>query len=262
MPGTRQGQRGGFTLIELLVVIAIIAILAAILFPVFAQAREKARQATCSSNLKQIGTAALMYAEDYDETVMPVQVAPDPLIFFWFASYDRAAGVLDPTRGLVYPYVKNFQVHGCPSLRDVHRSSVGLANYSYNYVYLSPLTYEPPSWDAVPHPVSLAAISTPAETVQLADGARLNTWSYATPTLETSVYLDPPSADYPGFHARHTDNGNVQWVDGHVKAWRPTYRAAGTTFGYGYLADDFIRHRLGDIQRPGAASADELYDLK
>src|ERR1700752_5232231 len=60
-------QRYGFTLIELLVVVAIIAILAAILFPVFAQAREKARQATCVSNLKQIGTATMMYAQDYDE---------------------------------------------------------------------------------------------------------------------------------------------------------------------------------------------------
>jgi len=60
-------RRPAFTLIELLVVIAIIAILAAILFPVFAQAREKARQATCVSNLKQLGTAALMYAQDYDE---------------------------------------------------------------------------------------------------------------------------------------------------------------------------------------------------
>jgi len=61
-------QRWGFTLIELLVVIAIIAILAAILFPVFAQARDKARQASCLSNCKQMGTAWMMYTQDYDET--------------------------------------------------------------------------------------------------------------------------------------------------------------------------------------------------
>ena len=65
---SRHRQREGFTLIELLVVIAIIAILAAILFPVFAQAREKARQTSCTSNLKQQGTAMMMYAQDYDES--------------------------------------------------------------------------------------------------------------------------------------------------------------------------------------------------
>ena len=64
-------RRSGFTLIELLVVIAIIAILAAILFPVFAQAREKARAISCISNLKQIGTASMMYTQDYDETIVP-----------------------------------------------------------------------------------------------------------------------------------------------------------------------------------------------
>src|SRR5438132_6104464 len=70
-PKGSTAARPAFTLIELLVVIAIIAILAAILFPVFAQAREKARQATCLSNLKQIGLGVLMYAQDYDET-MPI----------------------------------------------------------------------------------------------------------------------------------------------------------------------------------------------
>src|SRR5437867_8140420 len=82
-------RRRGFTLIELLVVIAIIAILAAILFPVFAQARASARQATCLSNLKQIGTAAMLYVQDYDEKFFPEFVPLDNgLQAWWFVLLD------------------------------------------------------------------------------------------------------------------------------------------------------------------------------
>jgi prepilin-type N-terminal cleavage/methylation domain-containing protein len=96
-------QRNGFTLIELLVVIAIIAILAAILFPVFARAREKARQTSCLSNEKQICLALVMYSSDYDETNAPCDMLDprDNLYVYW------------PT--LIYPYTKNMQATICPS---------------------------------------------------------------------------------------------------------------------------------------------------
>ncbi len=99
--------RRGFTLIELLVVIAIIAILAAILFPVFAQAREKARQTACLSNLKQLGTALTMYTQDYDETLVQQYYSPAPSV-----SYGEIAGSWDQ---VLIPYVKNENVLTCPS---------------------------------------------------------------------------------------------------------------------------------------------------
>ena len=95
-----QRSKSAFTLIELLVVIAIIAILAAILFPVFAQAREKARQTSCLSNTKQLGTSILMYVQDYDETYP--RACPDD---WWFYTWENT----------VQPYVKNTQVYKCPS---------------------------------------------------------------------------------------------------------------------------------------------------
>src|SRR5947208_3632888 len=106
-------NRRAFTLIELLVVIAIIAILAAILFPVFAQAREKARQTSCLSNTKQLNLAALMYAQDYDEMWAPAMMA-------WQAPYPccppaNGEYIGEPWWTLFYPYIKNKGLYLCPS---------------------------------------------------------------------------------------------------------------------------------------------------
>lgn len=246
-------SRLGFTLIELLVVIAIIAILAAILFPVFAQAREKARQSSCVSNLKQIGIAAMMYSQDYDEKMLLDAAYGFPKTYFWFGSWDGST--FNVQEGLLQPYMKNGQIQSCPSFRQQVRTAVGMTGYGYNYAYLCP--YLPPDW--LPVPVSLASIRTPAETVFMADCARINTWSYSSPTLEASTYLDPPSYAYPGFHARHNGTGNVLWCDGHVKALAPVYRSG--SFGWGYQAEDFRRHDLGDIDQDGNLTTDEWFDL-
>jgi prepilin-type N-terminal cleavage/methylation domain-containing protein/prepilin-type processing-associated H-X9-DG protein len=98
-------KRKAFTLIELLVVIAIIAILAAILFPVFAQAREKARQASCLSNFKQVGTGVMMYVQDYDET------------FPYNRFYGPGGATWSTWKYAILPYVKNLQVYECPNAR-------------------------------------------------------------------------------------------------------------------------------------------------
>src|SRR5579864_1016576 len=122
---TPSTTRRGFTLIELLVVIAIIAILAAILFPVFAQAREKARQTSCLSNMKQIGLAAIMYVQDYDEEYSPIRVAditgpngePDAIITW---------------RNVIQPYIKNLDVFSCPSNPNARPTGPGTAGTGWH----------------------------------------------------------------------------------------------------------------------------------
>src|SRR5438132_8381844 len=108
-PKGSTAARPAFTLIELLVVIAIIAILAAILFPVFAQAREKARQASCLSNLKQIGLGVMMYAQDYDEAYPSASLQGDKNgVTSW-----EAAGSGRNIKELILPYTKNLDIWQC-----------------------------------------------------------------------------------------------------------------------------------------------------
>jgi len=176
-----------FTLIELLVVIAIIAILAALIFPVFSRAREKARQASCASNLKQLGLAMQMYADDYDGFYTRGQ--------FW--PWDSSHTWIHTTR----PYVGNDEVFHCPSA-DPNRFS-----YGYNIAYWGAGDYLDgmhginDAW-----PVNEAAVPEPAETIWVVDFEKY--WGCG---LEFG--LEPPTA-------RHNDMFNTLFVDGHVKALR------------------------------------------
>ncbi len=203
----------GFTLIELLVVIAIIAILAAILFPVFAQAREKARQASCQSNLKQIALGLAMYAQDYDEMVCKnYQYMPQP-----------GATMLAWWPDLIQPYVNNWQLFVCPS-------SPGTPTYTYMRPPGNPnpmvYGYGRASWlctnsGPAAGPVSasrpLAQVPDPAGTIDVVDVISIELWSFPAHTdLGDPATAYPPGG--PRTAMRHNDTMDVAFYDGHVKA--------------------------------------------
>lgn len=203
-------MRKGFTLIELLVVIAIIAILAAILFPVFARAREKARQSSCSSNLKQIATATLMYAQDYDER-MPIGWS------VWMSNPNPCSVGAGTYRRLVEPYVKNWQLFTCPSAAD----SVGCQVYGIN----------PNMWTRklgdVQAPASVCMFCEAGSWPQNPGGDRLNPATWGPPPWGAHWQVAwPGSAQYEGTgcnaccrrpYAVHNEGMNLAYMDGHVK---------------------------------------------
>ena len=250
--------RTAFTLIELLVVIAIIAILAAVLFPVFARAKEAAKKTQSLSNLKQISLAWLMYGGDYDDTCMRIRTESAGKAFYFWGSFDGTT--LRESEGLLYPYTKNAGVQQDPSFDSRLRTPIGLTGYGYNYAYLSPSDFLPPSWEEVPRSVNYGQIGQVADTVAFATCARINNWSYAMPTLEGNAYLDPPSFSYPTFHGRHSGMGSIAWADGHAKSRKPVFRQGN--FGFGFNATDFTPKNLGDIDQDGNMTTDELFDLE
>ena len=211
---TPRGKSSAFTLIELLVVLAIIAILAAILFPVFAQAREKARQTSCLSNLKQIGLATVMYTTDHDETYPIVQYrVPDGRV--WWAVYKGDDGSLDKTRAAIYPYLRNGEIQRCPSY--IGKANLGGAGYGYNYVYLgSNGGYGgPPSYALKMPPASEAQLERPAEMIAFADAMT----SWPPPGKNETLSIEKPSNwyGYPSVDFRHQSFANFAYADGHVK---------------------------------------------
>jgi prepilin-type N-terminal cleavage/methylation domain-containing protein/prepilin-type processing-associated H-X9-DG protein len=213
-------MKRGFTLIELLVVIAIIAILAAILFPVFARAREKARQASCESNLKQIMLGMLMYAQDYDEKNVSLFYGSGPVDR---TTPDDGQMVGYSWRTAVQPYTKNWQILTCPSAEAGYDNTIrrtqgwkGLQGcYGYNMTNVS----------GRPDAESMAWFQRPANCIALSDvdpcGKECFTvscchgsaaWTLAQAAASMNTYAWDPSCS-----TRHNGGSNMAFYDGHVK---------------------------------------------
>ena len=216
MHHSHSEPRRGFTLIELLVVIAIIAILAAILFPVFARAREKARQTSCLSNVKQTALAIQMYTQDYDE-VFPIAYYYDAGFgqeWAWdaYVNYGTGANGL----GIIGPYTKNNQLNQCPSFKGNPSWGRPYTGYAYNVPYIGHGQFE-----TRVSPASLGEVEYPTETALICDSAYWST--YGTVGIAGNNFLrspGDPSYGYvgPNVHFRHNGAANVAYCDGHAKA--------------------------------------------
>lgn len=219
-----QRIRCGFTLIELLVVIAIIAILAAILFPVFAKAREAARKTSCINNLKQISSGALMYSQDYDEKVMPS----------WLCYNSPCCDCPNAVdwRTLVNPYTKNQGIYMCPSREVTWQGDADRYWTGYGH------THDTLGWEST---VSMAQVERPAGVVLFQDAGNIaggqaayDQWK-ADPDganrpkteIAGAYYIRSPGQMEAGAAgwcdntlpvSRHSQVCNMAFLDGHVKS--------------------------------------------
>ncbi|HVK03901.1 MAG TPA: DUF1559 domain-containing protein [Armatimonadaceae bacterium] len=216
-------SRSAFTLIELLVVIAIIAILAAILFPVFAKARDKARQTACSSNLKQIGTALMMYVQDYDETFPTRYGAGCP------------GGVGDcenqkqrSWKNMLMPYIKSYDVFRCPSnpaaedADSIGRNAtnkVGTFAGGYSMWLPEGQAFALALGHGADMPQPLAGIPAPSNSLLILETSYLfpDTGPYLgySEPAPTSTTIQPGPSSWNSGHGKN--RGNIVYMDGHVK---------------------------------------------
>lgn len=203
-----MSRRAAFTLIELLVVIAIIAILAAILFPVFAQAKGAAKATQCLSNQRNLGLAMILYQNDYDDTFPLAAYPTDTSFVLW----------LD----IVDPYVKNKQIWLCPGSTVADKDTTGAltSHFGYNELYLTTILTD--FSNVVGHnAVSATAVGSPAETVVLTSAKSSVPGSWCG---DDGKHLLPPSAidtDCWGRPDATFGQGvTIFWADGHSKRQR------------------------------------------
>ena len=254
MTHSTRNQRG-FTLIELLVVIAIIAILAAILFPVFAQAREKARTISCLSNMDQINLGLMMYVQDYDEEFPEERLYMDP-----------PTNLHDTWRAVIIPYTKSDQIYICPSaswsrnefswmqggggddgcLMDGTMTRAdwqkgyyhSMSNYAYNGDVFNISGARPLAW-----------IQSPASLIDIVETRDF--W----PDLGTWTFSWNYNANGGSLPFWHTGGGNYGFADGHVKWMKLAATVAPTYLWYNDVRDDINDRGINYCGAQGATDA-------
>jgi prepilin-type N-terminal cleavage/methylation domain-containing protein/prepilin-type processing-associated H-X9-DG protein len=228
-----------FTIIELLVCVAIVAVLAALLFPVFAQAREAARKVSCTSNLRQLGIAHTLYAQDYDQTLAPT--------FTGTNGGTRLDGKSVRWMTLVFPYVRNRAVYSCPNSRLKYEPpspkkpvSFDDGAYGINAAYAHARSNKTGQSLRYPTGLPLAAIPLPTETVALTDGGGYSEFVWGDTTGSTSprlfLHSKPPLLGSEhltnngqrltfAINGRHNGGAVFAFCDGHSK-WLPLTQVA------------------------------------
>jgi prepilin-type N-terminal cleavage/methylation domain-containing protein/prepilin-type processing-associated H-X9-DG protein len=239
-----MGRRRGFTLIELLVVMAILGILAGLLFPVFASAREMSRRVVCVSNLRQIAMAMLMYMQDNDGSYVQAMSADN--LMRWHGGRSSQDEPFDPKRGPLWTYYRTKELKTCPSFAAEFGSQgfeEGTGGYGYNAQYVggSPGDWQG-GWMYVPAKEFM--IRNPSKTVMLTDAAFLD----QNKKLIEYSFCEAPYWEYweskcdPSTHFRHRGYANVAFCDGHV---RPMPMIMTHESGWWLSAEDYEKRKLG-----------------
>ena len=258
--------KDGFTLIELLVVIAIIAILAAMLFPVFAQAKAKALQTTCLSNVRQLALAFMMYADDYDGFLPPASIVNSDWLYEWAWDFNFDNFAYDGL-GFIGPYTRNQQINACPTAQGLESWGRPYSGYAYNATYLGGCYTRdvntgliiPEPGGHITRPASISAIGSPTDTVMLADSALWSTFSneviannyLRTPDIDSSSgqRIDPVYAWIgPNVHFRHHTTANVAYCDGHAKAIGQKFQVSAYDDSLADLSDESASDSVYDLE--------------